>query len=142
MNNTMKKGGRPRLLNTEKKKYKLPPVRLGTVDYVTVKNRSKQAGLTLTEYQRQMVLHGQIVERMTAEQLELYRQLAGMGNNMNQLAHQANKYGYYKDAEMYHGLERSVDYGQTVHHQLFPSTESTPSGCQGDGWPYISRLLC
>ena len=35
MNNTMKKGGRPRLLNTEKKKYKLPPVRLGTVDYVS-----------------------------------------------------------------------------------------------------------
>ena len=96
MNNTMKKGGRPRLLNTEKKKYKLPPVRLG------VKNRSKQAGLTLTEYQRQMVLHGQVVERVSAEQMELYRQLAGMGNNMNQLAHQANKYGYYKDAEMYH----------------------------------------
>ena len=88
----------PRLLNTEKKKYKLPPVRLGTVDYVTVKNRSKQAGLTLTEYQRQMVLHGQVVERVSAEQMELFRQLAGMGNNMNQLAHQANKYGYYKDA--------------------------------------------
>ena len=102
MNNTTKKGGRPRLLNTEKKKYKLPPVRLGTVDYVTVKNRSKQAGLTLTEYQRQMVLHGQVVERVSTEQMELYRQLAGMGNNMNQLAHQANKYGYYKDAEMYH----------------------------------------
>ena len=102
MNNTMKKGGRPRLLNTEKKKYKLPPVRLGTVDYVTVKNLCKQAGLTLTEYQRQMVLHGQVVERVSAEQMELYRQLAGMGNNMNQLAHQANKYGYYKDAEMYH----------------------------------------
>ena len=95
MNNTTKKGGRPRLLNTEKKKYKLPPVRLGTVDYVTVKNRSKQAGLTLTEYQRQMVLHGQVVERVSTEQMELYRQLAGMGNNMNQLAHQANKYGYY-----------------------------------------------
>ena len=102
MNNTTKKGGRPRLLNTEKKKYKLPPVRLGTVDYVTVKNRSTQAGLTLTEYQRQMVLHGQVVERVSTEQMELYRQLAGMGNNMNQLAHQANKYSYYKDAEMYH----------------------------------------
>ena len=34
--------------------------------------------------------------------MELYRQLAGIGNNMNQLAHQANKYGYYKDAQMYH----------------------------------------
>ena len=102
MNNTMKKGGRPRLLNTEKKKYKLPPVRLGTVDYTMVKKRSKQAGLTLTEYQRQMVLNGQVVERLSAEQMELYRQLAGMGNNMNQLAHQANAYGYYRDAELYH----------------------------------------
>ena len=102
MNSTMKKGGRPRLLNTEKKKYKLPPVRLGTIYYTMVKNRSRQAGLTLTEYQRQMLLQGQVVERMTAEQMELYRQLAGMGNNMNQLAHQANTYGYYRDAGLYH----------------------------------------
>ena len=102
MNNTTKKGGRPRLLNTEKKKYKLPPVRLGTIDYAMVKKRSRQAGLTLTEYQRQMVLNGQVVERLSSEQMELYRQLAGIGNNMNQLAHQANAYGYYRDAELYH----------------------------------------
>nr|WP_297102899.1 MobC family plasmid mobilization relaxosome protein [uncultured Prevotella sp.] len=102
MTDNKKKGGRPRLSKTEKKKFKLPPVRLGMLDYVTVKNRSKKAGLTMTEYQRQMLLNGQIVERVSAEQMELYRQLAGMGNNINQLAHQANKYGYYKDAEMYH----------------------------------------
>ena len=102
MTDNKKKGGRPRLSKTEKKKFKLPPVRLGMLDYVTVKNRSKKAGLTMTEYQRQMLLNGQVVERVSAEQMELYRQLAGMGNNINQLAHQANKYGYYKDAEMYH----------------------------------------
>ena len=102
MKSTTKKGGRPRLLNTEKKKYKLPPVRLGTVDYTMVKKRSRHAGMTLTEYQRQILLQGRVVERMTTEQMELFRQLAGMGNNMNQLAHQANKYGYYKDAELYH----------------------------------------
>jgi hypothetical protein len=102
MTDSKKKGGRPRLSKTEKKKFKLPPVRLGMLDYVTVKNRSKKAGLTMTEYQRQMLLNGQVVERVSAEQMELYRQLAGMGNNINQLAHQANKYGYYKDAEMYH----------------------------------------
>ena len=102
MTDNKKKGGRPRLSKTEKKKFKLPPVRLGMLDYVTVKNRSKKARLTMTEYQRQMLLNGQIVERVSAEQMELYRQLAGMGNNINQLAHQANKYGYYKDAEMYH----------------------------------------
>jgi hypothetical protein len=102
MTDNKKKGGRPRLSKTEKKKFKLPPVRLGMLDYVTVKNRSKKAGLTMTEYQRQMLLNGQVVERVSAEQMELYRQLAGMGNNINQLAHQANKYGYYKNAEMYH----------------------------------------
>ncbi|MBP3845204.1 MAG: plasmid mobilization relaxosome protein MobC [Prevotella sp.] len=102
MTDNKKKGGRPRLSKTEKKKFKLPPVRLGMLDYVTVKNRSKKAGLTMTEYQRQMLLNGQVVERVSTEQMELYRQLAGMGDNMNQLAHQANKYGYYKDAGMYH----------------------------------------
>lgn len=102
MTDNKKKGGRPRLSKTEKKKFKLPPVRLGMLDYVTVKNRSKKAGLTMTEYQRQMLLNGQVVERVSAEQMEFYRQLAGMGNNINQLAHQANKYGYYKDAGMYH----------------------------------------
>ena len=108
MNNTTKKGGRPRLLNTEKKKYKLPPVRLGTIDYAMVKKRSRQAGLTLTEYQRQMVLNGQVVERLSTEQMELYRQLAGMGNNMNQLAHQANTYGYYRDAELYQRISNLI----------------------------------
>ena len=96
------KGGRPRLAVTERKKYTLPPVHLDTRNYFLVKAQAKQAGLSLTEFQRQKLLTGQVIERVSAEQMELYRQLAGMGNNFNQLAHQANKYGYYKDAEMYH----------------------------------------
>lgn len=102
MTDNKKKGGRPRLSKTEKKKFKLPPVRLGMLDYVTVKNRSKKAGLTMTEYQRQKLLQGYVVERISPEQMELYRQLAGIGNNQNQLAHQANTFGYSKDAALYH----------------------------------------
>jgi hypothetical protein len=102
MNGKKDKGGRPRLAVTEKKKYTLPPVHLDTKNYFLVKAQAKQAGLSLTEYQRQKLLTGEVVERLTTRQMELYRQLAGIGNNMNQLAHQANKYGYYKDAEMYH----------------------------------------
>ena len=101
MSDKKNKGGRPKLAVTDKKKYTLPPVHLDTRNYFLVKAQAKQAGLSLTEFQRQKVLTGQVVERVSAEQMELYRQLAGMGNNMNQLAHQANKYGYYKDAEMY-----------------------------------------
>ncbi len=102
MNSKKDRGGRPRLAVTEKKKYTLPPVHLNTKNYFLVKAQAKLAGLSLTEYQRQKLLTGEVVERLTTEQMELYRQLAGIGNNMNQLAHQANKYGYYKDAEMYH----------------------------------------
>ena len=102
MSDKKNKGGRPKLAVTDKKKYTLPHVHLDTRNYFLVKEQAKQAGLSLTEFQRQKVLTGQVVERVSAEQMELYRQLAGMGNNMNQLAHQANKYGYYKDAEMYH----------------------------------------
>ena len=103
------KGGRPRVAVTEKKKYKLPPVRLDTKNYVIVKSRARQAGLSLTEYQRQMVLHGQVVERLCPELLNLFRQLAGMGNNMNQLAHKANAYGYYRDAELYRAGAEQVE---------------------------------
>ena len=88
------KGGRPKVATIDKKKYKLPPVRLGTRNYVMVKNLAKQAGLSLTEYQRQKLLQGYVVERISPEQMDLYRQLAGIGNNQNQLAHQANTFGY------------------------------------------------
>ena len=63
------KGGRPRVALTEKKKYKLPPVRLDTKNYVIVKNLARRAGLPLTEYQRQMVLHGRVVERLCSERI-------------------------------------------------------------------------
>lgn len=96
------KGGRPRVANIDKKKYKLPPVRLSTKNYVIVKSLAKQAGLSLTEYQRQKLLQGYVVERICPEQMDLYRQLAGIGNNQNQLAHQANTFGYSKDAALYH----------------------------------------
>lgn len=64
------KGGRPRVATIDKKKYKLPPVRLGTKNYVMVKNQAKQAGLSLTEYQRQKLLQGYVVELISPEQME------------------------------------------------------------------------
>jgi hypothetical protein len=101
-NSNRNKGGRPMKGATEKKKYILPPVRLSTTDYIVVKARAKQAGISLTEFQRQCILMGQVVERISAAHLDLYHKLAGIGNNQNQLAHQANTYGYERDAELYH----------------------------------------
>ena len=111
------KGGRPKLALSEKKKYVLPPVRLDTSDFYTVKSMAKQAGLTLTEYQRQMILHGKVVERLSPEHMDIYRQLAGIGNNQNQLAHQANTYGYEQDARLYH--ENAVELSSLIKRIIY-----------------------
>lgn len=110
MNNNRKKGGRPKKATTEKLKYILPHVRLSTIDYFMVKAKAKEAGVSLTEYQRQCLLYGYVVERINTEHLQLYRQLAGIGNNQNQLAHQANTYGYAHDAEIYHDNARQIQH--------------------------------
>ena len=117
MNSNKNKGGRPKLAPTEKKKYTLPPVRLVTSDYYTVKAMAKQAGLTLTEYQRQMILHGKVVERLSPEHMVIYRQLAGIGNNQNQLAHQANTFGYNQDAQLYH--ENAIKVNNLIKNFLY-----------------------
>lgn len=97
------KGGRPRVATIDKKKYKLPPVRLGTKNYVMVKNQAKQAGLSLTEYQRQKLLQGYVVELISPEQMEA---LSSVGRYWQQPEsieiHQANTFGYSKDAALYH----------------------------------------
>lgn len=109
MTENRNKGGRPALGATEKKKYTLPPVKLSFKDYFIVKAMAKQAGISLTEFQRQCLLMGQVVERISAAHLDLYHKLAGIGNNQNQLAHQANTYGYERDAELYHENAKQVN---------------------------------
>ena len=92
-------------------------MRLATSDFYTVKAMAKQAGLTLTEYQRQMILHGKVVERLSPEHMDIYRQLAGIGNNQNQLAHQANTYGYEQDARLY--LENAVEVSNLIKRIIY-----------------------
>lgn len=125
MNNNRKKGGRPKKATTEKLKYILPHVRLSTIDYFMVKAKAKEAGVSLTEYQRQCLLNGYVVERISAEHLRLYRQLAGIGNNQNQLAHQANTYGYAQDADIYH--ENAIYVYQIIKKILYDSENNKRS---------------
>lgn len=96
------KGGRPKVRASEKKKYRLPAVKLDTADYYSVLAKAREAGVSVTEYQRQCILSGYVVERVSTEHMDLYHQLAGIGNNLNQLAHRANTFGYATDAQLYH----------------------------------------
>ena len=97
-------GGRPRKEEWVKLKYRLPAVKVNTEEYFAVKEKAKAAGVTLTEFIRQCALSGGVIEKVTPEQMSLIRDLAGMGNNVNQLARQANAAGYRSDAKRFSTL--------------------------------------
>ena len=63
-------------------------------DFKTVKKRAEILGMKATQYAREMTLKGGIKSCFTVEELDLMRKLAGMGNNLNQIARQANKSGF------------------------------------------------
>ena len=62
------KGGRPKKGAADKLKYRLT-VKMATSDYYTLKGKARSAGISV-------------------------RQLCGMANNLNQLAHKANAAGF------------------------------------------------
>jgi len=45
-----------------------------------------------------------------------------MGNNQNQLAHQANTYGYYRDAELYH--ENALHVNNLINCMLYDGEDN------------------
>ena len=94
----------PRKEEWVKLKYRLPAVKVNTEEFFAIKEKAKAAGVTLTEFIRQSVLSGGVIEKVTPEQMKLIRDLAGMGNNVNQLARQANAAGYRSDAERFSAL--------------------------------------
>lgn len=68
-------------------------LKLTEQDYNSVKEKAEKLGMSATQYVREMTLKGSIKSRFTLEELDLMRKLAGMANNLNQIAKQANKYG-------------------------------------------------
>lgn len=63
-------------------------------DYKTVKEKAEKLGMKATQYAREMTLKGGIKSRFTLEELDLIRKLAGMANNLNQIARKANTDGF------------------------------------------------
>ena len=83
------KGGRPKKGAADKLKYRLT-VKMATSDYYTLKGKARTAG----EFLRGCMRDGQVKERLTPEHTGYIRQLCGMANNLNQLAHKANAAGF------------------------------------------------
>ena len=82
------KGGRPKKGAADKLKYRL------TVKMATSEGKARSAGISAGEFLRGCMRDRQVKERFTPEHTGYIRQLCGMANNLNQLAHKANAAGF------------------------------------------------
>ena len=92
-NNTQKTGGRPPKKRIEKY-HRVVSTKLTELQYYAIRKRAVQAGVPLSNYIRQAVIRGEIIPRLTRQDAEVIRQLAGEANNLNQLARKANAGGF------------------------------------------------
>ena len=93
--------GRSKLPEWVKMKYRLPAVKVNTEEYFAVKEKAKAAGVSLTEFIRECIFSGEVIAKVTPEQMKIIRDLAGLGTNVNQLAKRANTAGYQSDHDLF-----------------------------------------
>jgi len=91
--NSQNKNGRPTKGAAEKKNYKVS-LKMATKEYYSLKSKARLAGITLSEYIRQVIEKSEVKQRLSPEHLRYIRQIAGMANNLNQIARKANSAGY------------------------------------------------
>jgi len=82
---------------------------MDTLEFYTLKAKSQEAGLSVSECIRQSVFHSVIRQRFTPEFRGLVRKLCGMANNLNQVAHKANAQGYLNARSEYLQLADRID---------------------------------
>lgn len=91
--NNRNKGGRPKKGAADKLKYRLT-MKMATSDYYALKGKARNAGISAGEFLRRCMRDVEVKERLTPEHTGYIRQLCGMANNLNQLAHKANAAGF------------------------------------------------
>jgi len=77
-----------------KPKEKVISARISGIEYMALKKRAKDAGVSLSKFARSVLLTGKVVQRISKSDADILRKLSGEANNLNQLARTANKDGF------------------------------------------------
>ena len=93
-NNQRHKGGRPALPKA-RRRSKSVTVKFSKIDYETLRVRCRKVNRRMAEYIRESALQSEVVMPHTTESAGLYRDLAGMANNLNQLARLSHQTSLY-----------------------------------------------
>ena len=94
--NNKRHQGRP-AVSENSRLAKAVTVKFCKTDYETLKAKSRKVGKRMAEYIRESALHSKVVLPHTEEDMQTYRSLVGMANNLNQLAkrsHQSDEFFY------------------------------------------------
>ncbi len=86
------KGGRPKLAGYQKrtKSFRLM---FTESDYIYIKYKADEAGLSVNEFCHQAAMNCTIRQRVANELMSAIRDLSGIANNVNQIAHQMHIHG-------------------------------------------------
>jgi len=88
------KGGRPKVNPADKKSIAIT-IRLTPVEFARIRARLKAANFTsMTEFIIYSALNNIIVQHFLRSDVEFVKDIAKMGNNLNQIARQANIFGF------------------------------------------------
>lgn len=82
------------------KPYKTITLRLNANEYAHLKQQAEATGLKMEPLLRHLILGVQLRPRPPDTYAALLRELSAIGNNVNQLAHQANARGEASRAEI------------------------------------------
>ena len=87
-----KLGGRPKLASYQKR-TKCFRVMFTENDYIYIQSKAQQAGLSVNEFCHQAAMGCEVGQRISPEIVSAIRDLSGIANNVNQIAHQMHIYG-------------------------------------------------
>ncbi len=62
-------------------------------DYIYIQSKAEQAGLSVNEFCHQAAMDCQVCQRISPKMASAIRDLSGIANNVNQIAHQMHIYG-------------------------------------------------
>ena len=87
-----KLGGRPKLASYQKR-TKCFRVMFTESDYIYIQSKAEQAGISVSEFCHHAAMGCKVGQRISPELVSAIRNLSGIANNVNQIAHQMNIYG-------------------------------------------------
>ena len=102
-----KLGGRPKLASYQKR-TKCFRVMFTENDYIYIQSKAEQAGLSVNEFCHQAAMDCQVCQRISPEMVSAIRDLSGIANNVNQIAHQMAKFIDRQSSLFRFGLDINV----------------------------------